>query len=309
MSPLKLAALIGAFVALPIFASAQTSGNANVVTTCGTINGAAYATGQNRPITQDTNGNQCSAATFSGTVTANNASVGTNGTTAPTSSTQIASKDASGNLQPASSTNPVPATGSVSVQLLTNASSSGSSVTIAAGGNFLFALSGTFGGTTVALTSTVNGVTTTLGSYTAAPSSAPCFAIATGTSVQATVTGGAPSGLNATLGAVGPGGCSGGGFTTPLTVTTTDKSGTISTGGTAQSAIASNTSRKGWCIQNPSSATEDLFVRVNGTASATTGTDLSAGQAVCNLPGMIDTSAVSVFAATTSHAFVGFEQQ
>lgn len=94
-----------------------------------------------------------------------------------------------------------------------------------------------------------------------------------------------------------------------ISVTTTDKSGTLTLGGTAQAAIALNASRKGWCIQNPASASEDLFVRVNGTASATTGTDLSPGQAVCSSPSMVDTAAVSVFAATTSHAYLGFEVQ
>lgn len=92
-------------------------------------------------------------------------------------------------------------------------------------------------------------------------------------------------------------------------VTTTDKAGTLTSGGTAQTAIALNTSRKGWCIQNPVSATEDLFVRVNGTASATTGVDLSPGFQACNLPSLIDTAAVSVFAATTSHTWLGFEVQ
>lgn len=94
-----------------------------------------------------------------------------------------------------------------------------------------------------------------------------------------------------------------------IVVSTTDKSGTIVLGGTAQSAIASNASRKGWCIQNPASATEDLFVRVNGTASATTGTDLSPGMQTCSSPSMVDQAAVSVFAATTSHAYLGFEVQ
>lgn len=94
-----------------------------------------------------------------------------------------------------------------------------------------------------------------------------------------------------------------------IVVSTTDKAGTITLGGTAQAAIALNASRKGWCIQNPSSASEDLFVRVNGTASATTGTDLSPGQAVCSSPSMVDQAAVSVFAATTSHTWLGFETQ
>src|SRR5580692_4497047 len=41
-----------------------------------------------------------------------NPSVGTNGSTAPTSSTQIGTVDGSGNLQPASSANPIPTSSS-----------------------------------------------------------------------------------------------------------------------------------------------------------------------------------------------------
>lgn len=90
---------------------------------------------------------------------------------------------------------------------------------------------------------------------------------------------------------------------------TTDKGGTIASGGTAQTAIASNVSRKAWCIQNDPAATENLNVRLNGSASATTGTILAAGHQACNQPGVLDTSAVSVFAATTSHRWFGFEGQ
>jgi hypothetical protein len=90
---------------------------------------------------------------------------------------------------------------------------------------------------------------------------------------------------------------------------TTDKGTTVTAGGTAQAAIASNASRKAWCIQNDPAATETLSVRLNGTASATTGTILQAGQQACNQAGVLDTAAVSVFAATTGHRFFGFEGQ
>lgn len=88
---------------------------------------------------------------------------------------------------------------------------------------------------------------------------------------------------------------------------TTDKSGTITTGGVAQTAIAANIYRKVWCVQNPSTASEVLYVRLSGTASASTGTVLQAGQQACNQADSIDTGAVSVFAATTSHAFLAWE--
>lgn len=95
----------------------------------------------------------------------------------------------------------------------------------------------------------------------------------------------------------------------PLAVTTTDKGGTITSGGTAQAAIALNASRKGWCIQNDPAATETLYVRVNGTASATTGAPLVPGGGACSIQGLIDTAAVSVFAATTGHRWYGSEAQ
>lgn len=99
------------------------------------------------------------------------------------------------------------------------------------------------------------------------------------------------------------------GSITPATSATTDKGGTITSGGAAQTAIASNTARKSWCIQNDPASTETLYVRVNGTASATSGVALSPGQQACNPPDLIDTAAVSVFAATTSHRWYGSEAQ
>ncbi len=96
---------------------------------------------------------------------------------------------------------------------------------------------------------------------------------------------------------------------TPLTVTTTDRGGTITSGGVAQAAIALNASRKTWCITNDPAATEVLNVRSNGTASATTGVPLQPGWQACNQPGTVDTSAVSVFGATTGHRWFGSEAQ
>jgi hypothetical protein len=95
----------------------------------------------------------------------------------------------------------------------------------------------------------------------------------------------------------------------PASVSTTDKAGTLTSGGTAQNAIASNASRKGWCIMNDPLASETLYVRANGTASATTGIPLGAGVQACSSPSLIDTAAISVYAATTSHRWYGFEVQ
>jgi hypothetical protein len=90
---------------------------------------------------------------------------------------------------------------------------------------------------------------------------------------------------------------------------TTDKGGTISVGGTPQTAIAANTLRKIWCIQNDPSATEVLSVRVGGVASATAGIILAVGAQACSIPGVLDTGAVSVYAATGGHRWFGFEGQ
>lgn len=92
-------------------------------------------------------------------------------------------------------------------------------------------------------------------------------------------------------------------------VVATDKSGTLTTGGVAQNAIASNASRKGWCITNDAASGEILYVNTAGTASATTGTPLAVGAQTCNLPGMVTTGAISVFAATTAHRWYGVELQ
>lgn len=94
--------------------------------------------------------------------------------------------------------------------LLASASASGPSGQPAPGGYQLF-ISGTFGGATLALVETYAGQNITLGSYTSAPSTPPCFVIPQGASLQMTVTSGSPSGLNAKLGGTGYGGCPGSG--------------------------------------------------------------------------------------------------
>lgn len=97
--------------------------------------------------------------------------------------------------------------------------------------------------------------------------------------------------------------------TNPGQVASTDKGGALTAGGTAQNAIAANISRKGWCIQNDPAATETLYVRTDGAASATSGTALLAGQQVCSPALVTTTGAISVFAATTAHRWFGVEFQ
>jgi hypothetical protein len=82
--------------------------------------------------------------------------------------------------------------------------------------------------------------------------------------------------------------------------TSTDKSGTVTTGGTAQ-VFASNAARKGWQLSNLSN--DILYVRDDGTAAtAATGTPVYPGQTV-NDGGRVTTSAISVLGATTGDVF------
>jgi hypothetical protein len=95
----------------------------------------------------------------------------------------------------------------------------------------------------------------------------------------------------------------------PLNVTTsgggggslTDASGTITAGGTAQTALAANSSRRYVLIENPVSATEVLYFSFTGTASASS-PSLNPGGSF-NSGSFVPTGALSLFAATTSHAF------
>lgn len=98
-------------------------------------------------------------------------------------------------------------------------------------------------------------------------------------------------------------------YVAPSTATATDKGGTITLGGTAQTAIAANASRKGWCIQNSPNSVENMEVRVGATATTTTGTMLTPGDQVCNPAIITDTALVSVLAATTGTRWFGTEWQ
>lgn len=87
----------------------------------------------------------------------------------------------------------------------------------------------------------------------------------------------------------------------------TDKSGTITTGGTAQTAVAANTARKYLFIQNPSTASGSLWFSTVATAVA-------ASPSIELVPGasyesglFCPTGAVSIIGATTGMAFTGRE--
>lgn len=92
----------------------------------------------------------------------------------------------------------------------------------------------------------------------------------------------------------------------------TDRSGTITTGGTAQVLMAANATRKGWWIQNNSSAT--LWVNDVGTATAGGSSipvaGVPTGGTVGSLyesPSRTSPNAISIFGATTGQAFAARE--
>jgi hypothetical protein len=88
----------------------------------------------------------------------------------------------------------------------------------------------------------------------------------------------------------------------------TDRSGSITTGGTAQNAAAANTGRQYLIIQNISS--EVMWVSVVGTAAASTAGSfrLAADGGYIEWYGdRVPTGAVSVVAATTGSKFTCLE--
>lgn len=117
--------------------------------------------------------------------------------------------------------------------------------------------------------------------------------------------------------------CTGGGgsadptVVSPIYLTPTNDSLAITSGGTAQTAIAANPTRKGCTIQNPATATdqniaaaETIYVNFGGTAAAaSTSFGILPGQAISCSPLGIGTitSAVSVIGATTAHKIVVVE--
>jgi len=88
--------------------------------------------------------------------------------------------------------------------------------------------------------------------------------------------------------------------------TATDKSGTVTSGGTAQNAIASNTSRKDWRLSNLSN--DILYITDTGTAAtAANGVPVYPGQTISANSRGTSTSAISVLGATTGDAWSAVE--
>lgn len=102
----------------------------------------------------------------------------------------------------------------------------------------------------------------------------------------------------------------------PATGTYTSKNLALTLGGTAQTLMAANTSRKRFYIQNPCTATgqgiaavESIYVSFTGSAAVNNGTSieiLACGSYESDA-GPISTQAISVNAATTGHKIVAGE--
>jgi hypothetical protein len=87
--------------------------------------------------------------------------------------------------------------------------------------------------------------------------------------------------------------------------TVTDKSGTVTLGGAAQSPFAANPLRKGWMLSNLSN--DILYVRDDGTAATNqTGVPVYPGQTISD-SGNCTTTAISILGATTADAFAAKE--
>lgn len=92
------------------------------------------------------------------------------------------------------------------------------------------------------------------------------------------------------------------GATTVVAATYVDKSGTITAGGTAQTAIALNASRRGFSIQNNSAG--DLWFNTLATAvQSQPSMVIPAGSLYESPYGGCPTGAVSIIGATTAQAF------
>lgn len=90
------------------------------------------------------------------------------------------------------------------------------------------------------------------------------------------------------------------------TGTHTDKSGTVTSGGVAQTLAAANASRAGFWIQNQS--TGDLWISSVGTAAATQPSLwLPAGSYYEYPSTAVPSAVISIFGATTGQAFAARE--
>lgn len=100
------------------------------------------------------------------------------------------------------------------------------------------------------------------------------------------------------------------GSSSPLA--STNISGTVTTGGTFQQVLAQSNTRKGCLIENPTTATEALYVYASASGSPSTSNafSIAPGSAFsCASPGgTVIGDAIQVTATTTAHVFVGNSQ-
>jgi hypothetical protein len=92
-----------------------------------------------------------------------------------------------------------------------------------------------------------------------------------------------------------------------LSGTLTDRSGTITLGGTAQTLMAANPARRGWLVQNNSAGT--LWINeIGGTAvQLQPSLSITAGSLYTSPTPGASNAAISIIGATTSQAFTARE--
>lgn len=177
-----------------------------------------------------------------------------------------------------------PAAQAVPYLLLANASASGPVVT-PNGAMYNVGIAGTFGGATIAIVATdAFSNTVTLGSYTSAPSYPTCIIVPAGYTLQATVTGGSPSGLYLTLGGVA-GGCGGasGGSSSVMA-----NQGTKNAGGAASWPVQGAGAAGSVVSGNP-----NLIAGSDGTNARTITTDANGNQYTILSPSSASASAIT----------------
>ena len=190
----------------------------------------------------------------------------------------------------------------VSYQLLSSATATGSAVTVQ-GGNYLLDIRGTFGGATVTLNETINGVTIPLASYTASPNTvaySPSFNIAAGTVLQAVVSGGSPSGLYATLGGVGPGPAPVSVVSVNANTGTVTQPADVSCAANTVCSLLTTTSRKTMRFANTSASGLCRIAYSGITPSATVGAPLGAGNSTAWETSYVPTGTVSEYCTVAS---------
>jgi hypothetical protein len=90
----------------------------------------------------------------------------------------------------------------------------------------------------------------------------------------------------------------------PTSGALTDRSGTITAGGTAQQAAAVNAARKYLLVQNPTDGAESFWFSADATAvAASPSVEVAPGVTLTFEGSFVPSSAISVIAATTGTAF------